>query len=323
MIVKNEEDTVRSCLATVAPFVQQIMITDTGSTDNTRAVLKEWAIKNKRFHDLKVSKHVWQSDFGLARNFALRRVQTNWVLTLDADDWVQNPEMLERLVLSSGKNNARGFFSVYRQDANCFQRRLSLFDKRFFEWKGAVHETLQPTMPTVNVCNSDLTILHKKPLSRIKTSAQQYLDILLSHDWNNYFGIAESYKVLGDLEKAQEYYHKAFHYPLANDETRYVSMYQLSRINFKLAAGEPERMELARIAAIAGLQVMPGAECWTMLGRVMMVLGEHEKARKALEAAMRCQMPTDSIGLIFPAYYHDTPRALLKKLAEQELQSVV
>jgi tetratricopeptide (TPR) repeat protein len=78
MIVKNESQTLGACLRSVSGIVSQIVIADTGSTDNTVDIAREFGAT--------VVPVPWENHFGNARNAALRLMQTDWVLVLDADE---------------------------------------------------------------------------------------------------------------------------------------------------------------------------------------------------------------------------------------------
>ena len=78
MIVKNESQTLGACLRGVSGIVSQIVIADTGSTDNSVDIAREFGAT--------VVPVPWENHFGNARNAALRLMQTDWVLVLDADE---------------------------------------------------------------------------------------------------------------------------------------------------------------------------------------------------------------------------------------------
>ena len=78
MIVKNESQTLGACLRSVSGIVSQIVIADTGSTDNTVDIAREFGAT--------VVPVPWENHFANARNAALRLMQTDWVLVLDADE---------------------------------------------------------------------------------------------------------------------------------------------------------------------------------------------------------------------------------------------
>jgi glycosyltransferase involved in cell wall biosynthesis len=78
MIVKNAADTLRPCLDSAYKVVSQIVIADTGSTDNTCDIAREFGATIISFP--------WENHFANARNAALTPMTTDWVLVLDADE---------------------------------------------------------------------------------------------------------------------------------------------------------------------------------------------------------------------------------------------
>jgi tetratricopeptide (TPR) repeat protein len=78
MIVRNAERDLRACLASVAGIVDEIVIADTGSTDDT--------IPLARSLGGRVVGIPWENDFARARNLSLAEVTSDWVLSLDADE---------------------------------------------------------------------------------------------------------------------------------------------------------------------------------------------------------------------------------------------
>ncbi|MCP9835526.1 MULTISPECIES: glycosyltransferase [unclassified Cyanobium] len=81
MIVRNEAERLERCLHSVAGFVDEVVVVDTGSDDNTAAIA---ANCGARVHHL-----AWPGDFAPARNHALDLVRGDWVLVLDADEWLR------------------------------------------------------------------------------------------------------------------------------------------------------------------------------------------------------------------------------------------
>ncbi|CEI83373.1 SPBc2 prophage-derived glycosyltransferase SunS [Oceanobacillus oncorhynchi] len=62
MIVKNEEEVMRQCLDSVKDLCEEIIIVDTGSTDKTKEIAREYTDKVIDFK--------WIDDFSAARNIA-------------------------------------------------------------------------------------------------------------------------------------------------------------------------------------------------------------------------------------------------------------
>lgn len=78
MIVKDEEDFLPGCLESVRGVVDEIVLVDTGSTDRTVEIAREFGAK--------VYQHKWNDDFAAARNESLKHATCGWILVLDADE---------------------------------------------------------------------------------------------------------------------------------------------------------------------------------------------------------------------------------------------
>ncbi|TAE55983.1 MAG: glycosyltransferase [Oscillatoriales cyanobacterium] len=77
-IVKNESENLARCLASVQPYVDEIIVVDTGSQDGTPEIATQYGAKVGYFE--------WCDDFAAARNYALSLVTGEWILVLDADE---------------------------------------------------------------------------------------------------------------------------------------------------------------------------------------------------------------------------------------------
>jgi tetratricopeptide (TPR) repeat protein/GT2 family glycosyltransferase len=78
LIVKNEEQFLAQCLKSVRGFAAQIVVVDTGSTDRTVEIAREFGAEIYSF--------AWCDDFSAARNAALEHATGDWILMLDADE---------------------------------------------------------------------------------------------------------------------------------------------------------------------------------------------------------------------------------------------
>ncbi|MFZ3101129.1 MAG: glycosyltransferase [Desulfitobacteriaceae bacterium] len=81
MIVRNESLHLADCLESVKDKVDEIIIVDTGSTDDTISIAERYTPN--------VYTYPWHNDFSAARNFALEHASGTWILALDADEEVQ------------------------------------------------------------------------------------------------------------------------------------------------------------------------------------------------------------------------------------------
>ncbi|MEP4149480.1 MAG: glycosyltransferase family 2 protein [Halioglobus sp.] len=78
MIVKNESFFLRDCLRQAADHVEEIIVVDTGSTDSTRDIAREFTDNVFEFE--------WQDHFADARNYSLEQAKGQWIIVLDADE---------------------------------------------------------------------------------------------------------------------------------------------------------------------------------------------------------------------------------------------
>lgn len=82
MIVRDEERCIARCLRSAKPFVDAMIVLDTGSTDATAAIAREIGAQVHHF--------TWVDDFAAARNAALGYSSADWNLILDADEWLSD-----------------------------------------------------------------------------------------------------------------------------------------------------------------------------------------------------------------------------------------
>lgn len=121
MIVKNEEASLPRCLGSVKNVVDEMVVLDTGSTDRTVEVAQDFGAKVYHFE--------WCNDFAAARNEALKYVQGEWVLVLDADE-VLTPEIAPQMQQAiEGKNNLA--IDLVRREVGAAQSPYSLVSRLF------------------------------------------------------------------------------------------------------------------------------------------------------------------------------------------------
>lgn len=80
LIVRNESRCITRCLESVAPWVDRILVLDTGSTDDTA--------ERARRCGAEVHHLPWTDDFSAARNHVLDLADADWNLVIDADEWI-------------------------------------------------------------------------------------------------------------------------------------------------------------------------------------------------------------------------------------------
>lgn len=319
MIVKNEEAILANCLKSIRDFVDDIVIVDTGSTDNTVDIIRDMGATCSHF--------VWADDFSAARNFALSQVKTPWTLWLDADDIALNPQCLQAATELARTKRISGLWCRYKQDESSYQRRLQIFKTKDFTWKGFVHENPIAKRPLTETMYSDFTVLHRKPHDRRPEAALRYLRILESRDPENWFGIAESYRYLSvqpdDPSKApiyrsnaEELFYRAAQAPNVDPATKFIALLYCGKLNLEIAGDtkDTQRLEHAlKILRICHALEPERAEPITLLGMVYEAVQEPEAAKACYLKALELPL-YDQVGLVLQDYYRRIPTARLAKL---------
>lgn len=121
MIVKNEAANLARCLSSVQAVADELIVLDTGSTDQTVAIAQSFGAQVHHF--------TWINDFSAARNEALKYVTGDWVLVLDADE-VLTPEVIPLLQQAMQQETVL-VINLIRQEIGATQSPYSLVSRLF------------------------------------------------------------------------------------------------------------------------------------------------------------------------------------------------
>lgn len=258
IITKNEEKFLGNCLQAIKkslevpigcmPIPHEIIVTDTGSTDNTRNIALQYADKVVDFK--------WINDFSAARNFCISHASHEYILNIDSDeyiteaDWYHIDELLQahpdyigniRLDNDQIVNEARTFFS---------SRLERFFPRNCYHFVNKVHEQIRPlphyiesvhpgaTPQEIDCFIKDHTIA--LPLAArhvgylgdeayLRAKCERDLVLLLEElsqnpaNAYNLFQVGQCYHMLDEDDKAIQFYEKALLFDL-NPELDYVKV---------------------------------------------------------------------------------------------------
>lgn len=136
MIAKNEERCITRALESIRPFVDAMIVLDTGSTDETIACARKAGAS--------VFSYTWCDDFSKARNAALEHSPAQWNLIIDADEYlVSGGEYLKSLTSDPPAYvGAIAIESLYTHDGNNHSVRnwLTRLLPKTVRYAGRVHE---------------------------------------------------------------------------------------------------------------------------------------------------------------------------------------
>lgn len=224
LIVKDEAADLADCLTSVQPFADEIVVYDTGSSDDTVAVARSFGAV--------VIEGEWRNDFAWARNQALAAARGTWVLSIDADERLElDPHAARDLrgLLGDDPPVDRFVIDLYdlqgsvhapvRATAGVPMSRL--FRRRSCQWVGALHEQpdARPGTPTPrSVALPGLRFLHRGYLNEIvrdKNKWERNLNVVtagvdtLPESDKECFDLGRSLRSVGDQQRAFTLFERA------------------------------------------------------------------------------------------------------------------
>lgn len=110
IITKNEQAAISECLASIA-WADEIIVVDSGSTDNTVAICNSFGAK--------VTITNWLG-FGVQKNRALALATGDWVLSIDADERV-SPALQQEIKAAIANSNKNSAYQIPRKSSYCGQ----------------------------------------------------------------------------------------------------------------------------------------------------------------------------------------------------------
>jgi tetratricopeptide (TPR) repeat protein len=145
MIARNEERFLPECLARARDAVDEIVLVDTGSTDRTVAIAESFGAR--------VLHAPWTDDFSAPRNVGLQAATGDWILVLDADEFVQ-PGSCERIRELVRSRDALGyhlhFVNVYGNGKTLGVMMVRLFrNLPGIRYENVIHEQVTPSLQRI------------------------------------------------------------------------------------------------------------------------------------------------------------------------------
>jgi glycosyltransferase involved in cell wall biosynthesis len=180
MIVRDNAEFIESCLDSVIDYCDEVIITDTGSVDNTQAVLKRYLDRKSIPHQIveytpkthpesfllddeglgarlsvppPYSNEWILADFGAARQFGWQKATCDYLMWLDSDDLVRNPQKIPEIIKTLKAENLSAAMIDYEYAADdkgnvvCKLRRERIIKKGVGTWRHPIHEIVGVSGP--------------------------------------------------------------------------------------------------------------------------------------------------------------------------------
>lgn len=163
IITHNEEKNIKDCLESIK-WVDEIIVVDSFSIDNTERICKKYSPK------LKFYKRAWQG-YSNQKNFGINKAKSKWILSLDADERI-TPQLKEEILKAiQNQKDIKGFYiprkNYYfgkwiRWGGNYPDYQLRLFQKNYGRFKNVIlHEGVFVNGKTTKLKNPMLHFTYK------------------------------------------------------------------------------------------------------------------------------------------------------------------
>lgn len=158
MIVKDEEELLGSLLEHIKPWFDEVIVVDTGSTDDTIKIAEKAGVE--------VLTAVMDYGFAAARNVGIVVVETEWFFVLDADEW-PTTELLQWIKSFVRTPSSHHYESgiLWRENKvgegpSQLEKHARLF-KAHLRYEGKVHEAIPRKWDEILLPESALLLHHK------------------------------------------------------------------------------------------------------------------------------------------------------------------
>ncbi len=218
MIIRDEAKYLHDCLQSVEDVVDQIVIVDTGSTDDS--------VKIARGFGAEIYYFKWANDFSRARNFSIKHARSDWILWIDADERLipSSVNELRQIVSSVGQP------TIYRiqiqnrmlTGAYCYHSIAHrLFTNHHgIKFSGKIHEQVSPSAKTIDAIERDSGIvldhlgygLAAAEMAKKFKRNGHLLEKQVADEPNNayaHYTLAQNYGLQENLTAAIEHYQRA------------------------------------------------------------------------------------------------------------------
>ncbi|TCZ76853.1 glycosyltransferase [Paenibacillus albiflavus] len=337
MIVKDEERVLARCLDSVKGLVDEIIIVDTGSTDRTKEIASKYTDH--------VYDYTWSNDFAAARNESIRRATSEWILVLDADEYVQQAgiESLRTYLI----NKTPSPYTVlmvpiinYLGSANVDDSIVEATVARVFKaglgthYTKPIHEQITNHDHRLQFVQYPLRLYHTgytEQTRKAKNKSERNLQILerltetSASKPVDYFSLGNEYASILNHTKAIEYYRRAF-----KGAQRTIAWYDTCLVNFiNSLIYVQEYHEAWELIENYLIEWDNSPDYLSAKGTVLYCLGFYDVSKDyfhaAVQAAETAAKSKDRFWLVSPDYAYKIPYQMLEHYYDhkQDTQQIV
>jgi len=327
MIVKNEEEHLPKALNSVKDAVDEIIIVDTGSTDNTVEIAKSFGAR--------VYYYEWNNDFASARNEALKYATCDWILSMDADEEMKKEDIIKlKEIIRNISNDFLGIalpvISKSEDNEETINYVIRVFKNRDdIRFRRKIHEVVDYSIHDVGgkvLKLTDISINHKgyENQKRIMEKIERNSKILEEEFIANpddpgilkYLG--DTYLLKGDIQRSIEFYTNVI--DLAGDNIRHKYTKVSALLGLTKIYVSKNELEKAKFYATKAIEEDPNfPDSYFLLGNIYFTEKLYSEAYSTLKRVLEVD-PMKSFGLVFSSTVKGLPLYVMLTACAIELK---
>ena len=215
-IVKNEEKTLPRSIESLKSAVDEIVVVDTGSNDNTIEIAKRYGAK--------VVESTWNDDFSTPRNLAIDNATGDWIIMIDADEFFNKPKNVRATIEQHSGTDAIFMLRIDidedkdNQELNRDYYLRAFKNVDYLRFRGLIHENIENVKGgdfKYEMASEDLILYHTGySTTKAESKLRRNLDIInteinkIGIQPRHHIALVDCYFALGDYEEAYQHAEK-------------------------------------------------------------------------------------------------------------------
>lgn len=235
IIAKNEEESLPALLNSINGLAEQVVIIDTGSSDNT--------VRKAIEFNAEIYFADWKDDFSYARNIALSHLRTDWVLSLDCDEIIEEKDHIKIKKIISD-TNAGGINIMIENSLGKGIKSVHNYTRLFrnlpgIRYTGRVHEQIRKSIENkgLEIIESDIKIIHNGYFENDINKQVRNKNLLLKEIQENpddawlKYHLANTEFAMKNLNTAEELFNSVCKSPALTTSQKEMSLIRLAQIS--------------------------------------------------------------------------------------------